>query len=104
MIRRPPRSTLFPYTTLFRSRKASALAFLPFLGGYGRGYTSNTMLEEDRRTVEAPMKDLGYRHAEATVLQGISPTAGNLIITLDVEEGALTRVAANQIAGRKAFP
>src|SRR2546430_13112313 len=24
MIRRPPRSTLFPYTTLFRSRKASS--------------------------------------------------------------------------------
>src|SRR2546422_5506038 len=24
MIRRPPRSTLFPYTTLFRSRRASA--------------------------------------------------------------------------------
>src|SRR2546429_2682846 len=26
MIRRPPRSTLFPYTTLFRSRKRGALA------------------------------------------------------------------------------
>src|SRR3989449_7910638 len=26
MIRRPPRSTLFPYTTLFRSRDAVALA------------------------------------------------------------------------------
>src|SRR2546427_5206137 len=26
MIRRPPRSTLFPYTTLFRSRKQWALA------------------------------------------------------------------------------
>src|SRR5690349_24189310 len=26
MIRRPPRSTLFPYTTLFRSRKATAPA------------------------------------------------------------------------------
>src|SRR5258708_21238338 len=25
MIRRPPRSTLFPYTTLFRSKKAAAL-------------------------------------------------------------------------------
>src|SRR3712207_8009899 len=25
MIRRPPRSTLFPYTTLFRSRQSSAL-------------------------------------------------------------------------------
>src|SRR5688572_32758979 len=29
MIRRPPRSTLFPYTTLFRSRKAA----LPVLEG-----------------------------------------------------------------------
>src|SRR3712207_1273267 len=27
MIRRPPRSTLFPYTTLFRSRTALALTF-----------------------------------------------------------------------------
>src|SRR5438045_9115912 len=44
-----------------KSRKASALAFLPFLGGYGRGYTSNPMLEDDRRTVEAPMNTLGYR-------------------------------------------
>src|SRR3712207_9211812 len=25
MIRRPPRSTLFPYTTLFRSRRASSM-------------------------------------------------------------------------------
>src|SRR3989441_13297591 len=28
MIRRPPRSTLFPYTTLFRSQKASPVAQL----------------------------------------------------------------------------
>src|SRR5687768_17629822 len=28
MIRRPPRSTLFPYTTLFRSRVAIARAFV----------------------------------------------------------------------------
>src|SRR2546423_1756558 len=87
-----------------KSRKASALAFLPFLGGYGRGYTSNTMLEEDRRTVEALMKDLGYRRAAATVLEGISPTADNLIITFEVKEGALTRVAEIQIEGEKAFP
>src|SRR3712207_8945220 len=34
MIRRPPRSTLFPYTTLFRSGGAimSALPFLPMVG------------------------------------------------------------------------
>src|SRR2546426_7180595 len=29
MIRRPPRSTLFPYTTLFRSRAASTSAVVP---------------------------------------------------------------------------
>src|SRR3712207_7274249 len=33
MIRRPPRSTLFPYTTLFRSREV--LADLPGPGGLG---------------------------------------------------------------------
>src|SRR2546427_8619075 len=30
MIRRPPRSTLFPYTTLFRSRKQELVADTPF--------------------------------------------------------------------------
>src|SRR2546422_2486003 len=30
MIRRPPRSTLFPYTTLFRSRMTVARAIQPF--------------------------------------------------------------------------
>src|SRR2546425_6345572 len=32
MIRRPPRSTLFPYTTLFRSLKLAALAALIVAG------------------------------------------------------------------------
>src|SRR5690349_22219450 len=37
MIRRPPRSTLFPYTTLFRSRRSTCpeipWLLFPFLGG-----------------------------------------------------------------------
>src|SRR2546430_14816774 len=33
MIRRPPRSTLFPYTTLFRSRVDGEYHHLNFLGG-----------------------------------------------------------------------
>src|SRR2546425_13367230 len=38
MIRRPPRSTLFPYTTLFRSLyRAITLAALDNLGAEGRG-------------------------------------------------------------------
>src|SRR2546426_11548965 len=38
MIRRPPRSTLFPYTTLFRS--SGKLAELGQLGGVPRGFPS----------------------------------------------------------------
>src|SRR5258705_6065246 len=34
MIRRPPRSTLFPYTTLFRSVSTSHRISLPTLDGY----------------------------------------------------------------------
>src|SRR2546430_11640322 len=37
MIRRPPRSTLFPYTTLFRSPAASAARPLPSLDGNSLG-------------------------------------------------------------------
>src|SRR3712207_7590469 len=35
MIRRPPRSTLFPYTTLFRSFVKYAQAFVILPGGFG---------------------------------------------------------------------
>ena len=46
-----------------KSQKANAIGLIPFLG-YGRGYTSLTLLEQDRRTIEAYMRDLGYRKAE----------------------------------------
>src|SRR3712207_8286922 len=35
MIRRPPRSTLFPYTTLFRSAATTAIAVTGGLRGWG---------------------------------------------------------------------
>src|SRR5690242_21514486 len=37
MIRRPPRSTLFPYTTLFRSPAGHGEAFAPRLGRTSHG-------------------------------------------------------------------
>src|SRR3712207_8032904 len=37
MIRRPPRSTLFPYTTLFRSAKCSGLRRFPLHCSVGLG-------------------------------------------------------------------
>src|SRR3712207_8180272 len=47
MIRRPPRSTLFPYTTLFRSPliQAGALSNLPFTYSSGYSPTSHTFPE-----------------------------------------------------------
>src|SRR2546425_6045033 len=44
MIRRPPRSTLFPYTTLFRSRRR-----LTFLCGLKRPCRSHTRMRNSQR-------------------------------------------------------
>src|SRR4051812_49551477 len=44
MIRRPPRSTLFPYTTLFRSGKV----FGEFSGGHGPGAEACKNLPRDQ--------------------------------------------------------
>src|SRR3712207_7066333 len=40
MIRRPPRSTLFPYTTLFRSNVALNLVLVPIFGLMGAAYST----------------------------------------------------------------
>jgi len=86
-----------------KTQKASSVGFVPFLGGYGRGFTSTTLLEEDRRTIKTYMRNLGYRRADVHALQGISPTQDSLIITFEVIEGPLTRVAEIDIRGEKAF-
>jgi outer membrane protein insertion porin family len=90
--------------TDLKSQKASAAGFIPFLGGYGRGFTSNSLLQEDTRTIRAYMRNLGYRRAEVHALQGISPTQDSVIITFEVVEGPLTRVAEIQFRGEKVFP
>src|SRR5215211_3327117 len=85
-----------------KSQKANAIGLIPFLG-YGRGYTSITLLEQDRRTVEAFMHDLGYRRVTAQVLQGVSIDGESLIITFQVNEGPLTRIAGVEVKGNKIY-
>ena len=85
-----------------KSQKANAIGLIPFLG-YGRGYTSLTLLEQDRRTVEAFMRDLGYRKASVEVLQGVSINGDDLIITFNVNEGPLTRIAGVEVKGNKIY-
>src|SRR5882762_6648625 len=60
MIRRPPRSTLFPYTTLFRSRSCLAPSLLlalpeqPKLRRVARGFGEAEMAEGVRGQKPAP--------------------------------------------------
>jgi outer membrane protein insertion porin family len=85
-----------------KTQKANPIGLIPWLG-YGRGYTSLTLLEQDRRTVEAFMRDLGYRRATVEVLQGVSINGDNLIITFNVTEKALTRIAGLEVKGNKIY-
>lgn len=85
-----------------KSQKASAIGLIPFLG-YGRGYTSLTLLEQDRRTVRNYMRELGYRRADVEVLQGVSINGENLIITFNVIPKELTRIAGVEVRGNKIY-
>src|SRR2546429_9610669 len=68
MIRRPPRSTLFPYTTLFR---AGGAALLP------RSVTgvAGSLVREDRR-IDARRRGTRGAQVEATRRGGRRPGAG----------------------------
>ncbi|MEJ7616473.1 MAG: POTRA domain-containing protein [Pyrinomonadaceae bacterium] len=85
-----------------RTQRATLLGFIPLLG-YGRGYTSVELLTQDANTIEARMRDLGYRKAEATVRQGVSIDGESLIITFDVNEGPLTRLTDTEVRGNQLF-
>src|SRR3712207_7569875 len=70
MIRRPPRSTLFPYTTLFRS--ANILNVVGFslekAGGPGRGATPPEGLEQARAALFAAREKRGRPGLDDKVL------------------------------------
>src|SRR2546425_2927321 len=55
MIRRPPRSTLFPYTTLFRSPLTAPLPPLPF---FGSSFAPSIYRAEDGRRSEEHTSEL----------------------------------------------
>src|SRR3712207_7653098 len=61
MIRRPPRSTLFPYTTLFRSKLGDLVLLRPSARGRGGAKVLRVLGRPDRAAdvVEALMVDRG---------------------------------------------
>jgi len=86
-----------------KTQEANPLGVIFSRLGYGRGYTSADLLEEDKNLIEARMKELGYRRARATVKRGASLNGESLIITFVVEEGPLTRVAGVEIRGNQIY-
>src|SRR5256885_7275380 len=58
MIRRPPRSTLFPYTTLFRSLRVGRADVRPHRGNPGA-------LDQDVRLLEVADRAIERKHAAA---------------------------------------
>ncbi|HRH44958.1 MAG TPA: BamA/TamA family outer membrane protein, partial [Pyrinomonadaceae bacterium] len=88
--------------TVLDTQKASLIGLIPRLG-YGRGYTSNEILNDDRERIKSIMRELGYRGAQVKVKQGVSPDGENLIITFVVTEGIPTFIENVEIGGNKVF-
>src|SRR2546428_2770824 len=66
MIRRPPRSTLFPYTTLFRSYRFVQRARLPLVGEVGgvAGHAVRQLMAHDVDGDGEALEDLAVAVAE----------------------------------------
>src|SRR5438309_3028432 len=73
MLRRPPRSTLFPYTTLFRSRSRAHAAVIVSRSALddGAGPEGETLFNETRARVEAVVERLPLRQRLAFILRKI---------------------------------
>src|SRR2546426_8982640 len=67
MIRRPPRSTLFPYTTLFRSPRIEARAER----GKRRARESGERREFDVRQLKASLQGRHSRRGEISLSKGL---------------------------------
>src|SRR2546430_11427661 len=91
MIRRPPRSTLFPYTTLFRSLLRGGAHPLRAVRRYDHGPVRGDLLLVAQDDGAAPVRDPGKRSEEHTSeLQSQS----NLVCRLLLEKKNTARVAS----------
>ena len=87
---------------VLESKEANILGIIP-LFGYGRGYTSGVLLEQDAATIQTLLRELGYREASVRVNQGVSTDGESLIITFVVDQGNPTIVTEVDIRGNVAF-
>ncbi|MFN6962432.1 MAG: POTRA domain-containing protein [Pyrinomonadaceae bacterium] len=93
--------TIDEIMTVLRSQEANILGYIPIFG-YGRGLTSDRLLEEDAATIRSLLRELGYRDATVSVNRGVAPTGDDLIVTFVVEQGPPTVVNDVEVAGNSA--
>src|SRR5947199_3695204 len=84
MIRRPPRSTLFPYTTLFRSHSGVRNARLPRAPGRPRGERAHA-LRQDRKSTRLNSSHLGISYAVFCLKKKISMNKAKVAPQMDRE-------------------
>src|SRR2546426_8564905 len=87
MIRRPPRSTLFPYTTLFRSRREHRLVLVPHPAEPGQDRIALARQQVVEDLGEAPLallRALGELRSEEHTSELQSPC--NLVCRLLLEK------------------
>src|SRR2546425_9341640 len=84
MIRRPPRSTLFPYTTLFRSHMEGA-------PGHTHGLGAKYVLHERHGIGKARhgLENLNYKVEKVALLQGGDPLSRCAVLVVAGPEVAL---------------
>lgn len=95
--------TIEDIKTVLSTQEANLLGVIPVFG-YGRGHTSEAILEEDRNTIRSLMSELGYRQAQVSVNRGVTIAGEELIITFVVDEGPATVVTDVSVAGNTAVP
>ncbi len=83
---------------LLGTTQASLIGVVPYLG-YGRGFTSTSLLTEDEEIIKALLIELGYLEATVRSKQGVSLEGEELIITFDVIPGPRTVIKEVQLRG-----
>src|SRR3712207_7232094 len=90
MIRRPPRSTLFPYTTLFRSRHR-AVPGLRLLLGAARGARRPRRRRDPLPARAALLRSLAGQGAALPARQELPAVAMQLVPALTPDPAAIAR-------------
>src|SRR5688572_1935825 len=102
MIRRPPRSTLFPYTTLFRS--VPVIELLVAVGDTVKKDQGLVTLESDKATMEVPASAAG-KIVELRVKLGDNVSAGDVIAIAEAAgEAELPAPPSGRGAGGEGAP